>query len=296
MAESGWGMPMADHAVVVPLFGTLAVDFGSFLDALRSSGLFVVLVDNNPNSAKVSDELPCDCYIGNANRGGIAGAFNRGVEAAIKRNARWVTLLDQDSRLSPSAVHQLRLAWDHNPEARFVVGPTIWDRARDAVHEQPHALVSTWKLAGGPWGSTRLLISSGTTFATCHWAHLGSFCEGLFIDFVDHAWSFRAQARGFQLLQHRNVFLEQVFGESHPNLLCRCVGMQLYSPMRHYYGLRNLRWLLRQSFIPLDLRVKELVKMLFKPWFWLLFESRRAENLRLIIRALSDPLPNCDCI
>ena len=67
--------------------------------------------------------------------------------------------------------------------------------------------------------------------------------------------------------------------------------MELYSPSRHYYQLRNLRWLLHQAEVPLDLRWKELIKMLLKPWLWLLCEPRRRENLKSILAALRAPLP-----
>ena len=48
------------------------------------------------------------------------------------------------------------------------------------------------------------------------------------VDFVDHTWCFRAQARqGFRLLQHPEVQLVQRFGRTHPNPLCRWLGMEL---------------------------------------------------------------------
>lgn len=284
---------MSLHAIVVPLFGAPEAELDEFLADLRCHGFFLVVVDNNPNGLASFNELSCDLYIVNANRGGIAGGFNRGVEAAIEAGAQWVTLLDQDSRLSPAALDHLRGAWHQNPEAMLVVGPMIWDRARGEIHGKARRHAQFDASSGRPWLSTRLLISSGSTFATRHWDQLGCFCEDLFIDFVDHAWSFRAQARGFRLLQHADVYLEQLFGSRHPVLLCRLMGMQLYSPIRHYYGLRNLRWLLSQAYIPLDLRIKEVVKMLFKPWMWLLFEPNRRANLSAIFRALIDPLPAC---
>ena len=103
--------------------------------------------------------------------------------------------------------------------------------------------------------------------------------EWLVVDFVDHSWCFRAQVRqGFRLLQHPEVRLAQRFGRAHPNRVCRWLGMELYAPRRHYYQLRNLRWLLQQAEVPLDLRCKELIKMLLKPWLWLLCEPRRRDS------------------
>ena len=67
--------------------------------------------------------------------------------------------------------------------------------------------------------------------------------------------------------------------------------MQLYSPERHYFSLRNLRWLCLQPYVPLDIKLKESIKMTVKPWLWLLFEPNRKNNLIAVITALFAPLP-----
>ena len=279
------------HAVVIPLYGGLPSDLEDWLQALQQTGLQVVLVQNNPSDGLA---LPAALHqpqegfhvVLNHNVGGVAGGFNRGVEAAIDVGAHWITLLDQDSRLDPADLLRLREPWQRLDQPALLVGPLIWDGRR----EQLHAMASASNLQG--YLLARLLISSGTTFRAADWPQLGPMFEWLVVDFVDHSWCFRAQARqGFRLLQHPEVQLVQRFGRTHPNRLCRCLGMELYTPSRHYYQLRNLRWLLLQAEVPLDLRCKELLKMLLKPWLWLLCEPRRRENLAAILAALRAPLP-----
>lgn len=279
--------PDVKHAVVMPLFGAPDPDLPSYLADLGRGGLDVVLVDNDPEGAlgAMIGRWPCRHWIVNRNRGGIAGGLNRGVAAARELGADWITLLDQDSRLSAEGLQRLRDPWLVIPSGELVVvGPTIWDRDRRTSHGRCLS-------REGPYERTRLLISSGTTFRTADWPSLGWFHEDLFIDFVDHAWCFRAQARGFTLLKNPDVRLVQRFGHPHPNRLCRWAGLQLYSPQRHYHALRNLRWLILQETVPLDLKLKECAKMLAKPWCWLLFEPRRRANLTAVVRALLDPLP-----
>lgn len=284
---------MTVHAVVIPTYGTWPEDLCSWLYCLRRGGFLVVLVVNNSRSfqpselRKLAEEDPGFHTLQNRNRGGVAGGFNRGIELAISLHAEWITLLDQDSRLNVEELTWLREPWDALPDVQLMVGPRIWDGRRDQVHGREILPEYHGFLA------TRLLISSGTTFRATDWPDLGPMMEWLVVDFVDHAWSFQAQERGFQLVLHPNVFLVQKFGEAHPNPLCRKLGMELYSPMRHFYSLRNLRWLVRQPQIPLDLRLKELLKMFFKPALWLLCEPKRAENLRAIRDALRSPLPIC---
>ena len=277
-------MGAGDHWLVVPVFGQGGDGFCSTdaVLALKKAGYGVVLVDNNPSPGSVRAGGCLLVY--NGNLGGIAGGFNRGVAAAMAAGARAITLLDQDSRITPGALQMLRELLESHSGQPLLVGPRIWDTRRQQWHQPAQ---QRWH--GYP--RTRLLISSGTTFVAENWTLLGPFDEDLFIDFVDHAWCFRAQAAGFVLLQHPHAQLEQQFGQAHPHWLCRLLGMELYSPQRHYHSLRNLRWLLRQSWVPLDLRVNELIKMLVKPALWLLFEAQRRANVQAILGALVAPLP-----
>ena len=280
--------------MVIPLYGDLPLDWTAWVASLLEEGFWVVLVENNPEPlpdhtlSLVEHTQPLDSarfhLLRNNNQGGVAGGFNRGVERAIALGAQWVTLLDQDSRLVPTLLKRLLEPWRQGA-TQLLVGPLIWDGRRDQHHgRQPSArMEQLW--------CTRLLISSGTTFAAADWPLLGQMFEWLVVDFVDHSWCFRAQLRGFQLLQHPDVCLIQRFGQAHPNPLCRWLGMELYPPRRHFYQLRNLRWLLLQSFVPLDLRCKEFLKMLIKPWLWLLCEPQKRQNLRAVLSALSAPLP-----
>lgn len=273
------------QAVVMPLFGDVPDDLEGYLQDLSKHGLFVVLVDNNPRPSKASVNPPEQAeLLFNGNRGGIAGGFNRGVQCAVAAGSTWITLLDQDSRIEPQEIVLLSRVLDTYPRKKLLVGPSIWDEQRQERHGR-------WKASLDGLDATRLLISSGTTFRSSDWPQLGCMHEGLFIDFVDHAWCFRAQARGFQLLQHPLVKLQQQFGAEHPNGFCRQFGMQLYSPDRHFYVLRNLRWLCLQPYIPLDLKIKELLKMLVKPWMWLAFEPGRPANLKAIVAGLFASLP-----
>ena len=274
------------HALVVPLFGDLTQpDLADYLQHLLAAGLVLVLVDNNPGKTpQWVETLPCSQLLVNANRCGIAGGLNRGIDRALQMGATWITLLDQDSRISADQLVWLRESFEGAPKRRQVVGPRIWDCQRQMPHGRS-------KRSSTGLEATRLLISSGTTFRSADWPDLGCLHEDLCIDFVDHAWCFRAQARGFSLWQHPQVLLNQQFGSVHPNSLCRSLGLQLYSPERHYYGLRNLRWLCLQPYVPLDLKVKEIVKMLVKPWLWLLCEPQRPANLKAIVRGLFARLP-----
>lgn len=278
---------LSAHWIIIPIYGpfkSLAIDKKQFIDA----GFSIVFVDNNkePDSGISALAEASGCFvIWNGNRGGIAGGFNRGIMYALSAGAKFITLLDQDSLIETDSLFNLRQTLIRFSDERLIVGPRIWDQRRGRWHQASRC---QWR----EYFQTRLLISSGTTFATRDWPVLGPFHEGLFIDFVDHTWCFQAQASGFTLIQVPGTSLWQQFGVEHPNLFCRFLGLELYSPNRHFFGLRNLRWLLLQNYVPLDLRCKELVKMIFKPCLWLLFEPCRKDNLKAILSALIAPLPS----
>jgi rhamnosyltransferase len=274
-----------DHAVVIPLWGEPSSGLEAYLQDLVIHGFSLILVDNNHCDS--TSKALCffePNFLFNYNQGGIAGGLNRGIERACQLGSAWITLLDQDSRIPIQLIPLLREPWRTYPGSKLVVGPTILDE-----RHKEHLL--RCQSSGNAFRKTRLLITSGTTFRAADWPHLGTMNEDLFIDFVDHAWSFRAQARGFKLLQHKELILIQQFGIEHPSRLCHHLGLQLYSPMRHFYGIRNLRWLWLQPYVPLDLKVKELIKMLVKPWLWLLFEPHRRANLNAILSGILARLP-----
>lgn len=274
------------HWLVVALHGRPNLEAEQARRGLLAAGFCVVLVDNNPQPLQTSPAA-ATCLVRNGNRGGLAGGLNLGVERAMAHGARFITLLDQDSILDAVSLMRLRGLLECFSGQRLLVGPRIWDQRRQCWHQ----------LAKGSWCGyprTRLLISSGTTFVAERWEELGPLNEWLFIDFVDHAWCFRAQATGFVLLQHPGSTLRQQFGALHPSRFCRWLGLELYTPRRHFYSLRNLRWLMRQPYVPFDLRIKELLKMLIKPWLWLCCEPSRAANWEAVIDALKAPLPTSD--
>jgi rhamnosyltransferase len=275
------------QAVVIPLFGRPPADLPEYLHRLAEETLLTVLVDNRP-SPEPSDlwrgcEAVAACTIPNGNVGGVAGGYNRGVCAARRLGADVITLLDQDSRLTGAQLRRLARDLQNLPNDRIVLGPWVMDQRRGTpIPPEAPGL-----------RPTRMLISSGTTFRALDWHDLGPMHEPLEVDYVDHHWCFRAISRGFRFYQQPEIVLAQVFGERHPSGLCHRLGMQLYPPRRHYTVIRNLRWLIVQSYVPLDFKLKESARLLVKPIFWLIFEPQRLANLKAILLGLINRPANC---
>lgn len=261
-------------AVVVALYGPRPMGLQDRLAAYGRAGLLVVAVNNNGPASEAALTGTALLHLDNHNRGGLAGGLNQGVAQALRLGCSAVTLLDQDSDLSANGVLALQQAVLASEQR--VVGPAIWDVERQRWHAR----------AGHP----RMLITSGTTFSAAVWQRTGPYRDWMEIDFIDHEWCSRARQCGVALEVVESVRLDQQFGQRHPNPLAHRLGLQLYSPYRRAVALRNLRWLARQSHVPLDIRLKESVKMLLKPWCWLALEPGRRRTARSLRAGLMAPL------
>lgn len=266
--QSGTGV------VVVALYGEAPHGLWERLAAFVQAGLQVVVVNNNNALPPNHQTLPPVTWLNNGNRGGLAGGLNRGVSEALALNGEYITLLDQDSELDAKAVIALQQEVGRQPDQ--IVGPAIWDQERAHWHTRHRR--------------PRLLITSGTTFHAAIWQLVGPYQEWMEIDYIDHEWCSRARRKGLQLRVLPHATLKQHFGERHSNPLAHLLGLQQYSPYRRAIALRNLRWLLHQNYVPLDIRLKEGIKMLFKPWCWLILEPHRRRNARCLWIGLTAPL------
>ena len=260
------------HALVVPLYGTLQATCLGRLKSWVEQGFWVVAVNNNPPSSSLKGVI-ASRVVNHHNRYGLAGGFNAGVAQAIEDEADYITLLDQDSVVSYGSLVSLAKACNQ----KLVVGPRIMDQDRLREHTNIHKKI-------------QILISSGTTFQPSVWRKVGPFIKWMEIDYIDHEWCSRARSIDIRLGVVKEARLFQNFGSRHPNALAHNLGLQLYSPYRRAIALRNLRWLLIQRYVPLNIRLKELVKMLVKPWIWLILEQGRRGCLTVIWVGLTAPL------
>ena len=252
------------HAIVVPLYGELQTECLERFKYWVEQEFWVVVVNNNPVDWPI-EGVCASSVVGHHNQEGLAGGFNSGVNKAIADGAEFITLLDQDSIISSESL--LLLSERCNPN--LIVGPRIIDGDRGREQTNTNHRI-------------RMLISSGTTFHADAWKKIGQFKGWMEIDYIDHEWSSRARKYGFDLVLEKNAKLIQTFGIRHPNPLAHHLGLQLYSPYRRAVSIRNLRWLIRQEFIPWDIRIKEFIKMLLKPFIWLILEPGRQRCLAVV--------------
>lgn len=217
---------------------------------LRLKGLVedIVVVDNSPVLDVGLHQRIRDAGIDilpNYNNGGVAGAYNRGLERLIEKKCTLLFIFDQDSAVPDDYFAQMLDACLTIDSPHFLVGPKIFDinvnryLPAHVVHrfsvkpipitDEKHGLVSCSSI-----------ITSGSVLSAETYLFLGPFLEEYFIDHVDTEYSFRAMCKEVPVYINTSVVLKHEVGKriDHKILFFKLIEWNM-SPLRQYYSARN---------------------------------------------------------
>lgn len=252
------------------------------LSRLMTWGVHVVAVVNAIADARRA-KLPAGTGItvlANPTNLGLARALNQAVAAAVDAGARYVLMLDQDSRPTTDMLDQLvaaATAIENEGRQLACVAPLLRDRK--AMNESG--------AAAGDIAGSATFATSGTMLTRRAWEQVGPMWEPLFIDGIDHEWCFRARARGFETVLVREAVMAHDMGESAINVMGRFRPVHR-SPIRHYFIVRNTLWLAGKRHIPLGWRLKELAKLAYRAPSYVAFSTDKPRTARNIAAAIAD--------
>jgi GT2 family glycosyltransferase len=208
----------------------------------------LVAVDNSPTAnprlhARMEQEGIN--LIPNFNRGGIAGAYNRGLEFLIGKGAELLFLFDQDSEVPDNYFAAMAEACGTISTPIFLVGPGVLDvnvNRYVPVHLVSRFGIRPVTLTGGEGGLLRCssIISSGSVMSADTYRKLGAFPEDYFIDHVDTEYSFRAVTQGVPIYVNASLTLKHRISRriDHKCLFLKLVEWNM-TPLRQYYSARN---------------------------------------------------------
>jgi GT2 family glycosyltransferase len=187
---------------------------------LRAACPNVATVDNSPDPDWDLHALLRDRgvkVILNWNKGGLAGAYNRGADALLARGCEAFFLLDQDSGIESSFFAKMLEAADELGVDEFLLGPKIYEVKLDRVMpalEQGKYLPKAVAIADRTSGliPTMGVISSGSMISAEAYRKIGPFREDYFIEYVDGEYSMRARRAGVPIYLNAAVTLRQNFG------------------------------------------------------------------------------------
>jgi len=228
------------------------------IEALLRQVRQVVVVDNSeqpaPGFADATRRLGAE-WVHNANRGALAGAYNRALEQIAsrwdERTAAQVVFVDEDSDVEGLAgflndpIVAARLA---DPRCA-AVAPAYRDRATGLRGK--YIELGRWRLRYLPrqfdgLREVAFVINSMSVWRRAALARIGPFDERLAIDHVDTEYCLRARRLGLSLQVHGAYEFAHSIGERRA---FRLFGRQMqaggHGPARRYLIGRNTAWLAR---------------------------------------------------
>ncbi|MCC8404118.1 glycosyltransferase family 2 protein [Paraburkholderia sp. MMS20-SJTN17] len=284
---------VASDASAAPLLGALVVLYQptrqhlAHLIKLRGHGVPLLVVDNSPaESAAIIEALEAQDieYLWNANRGGIAGAYNRGLTRLFERGCCAVALFDQDSQVSADYFRVMLESCAALGPRAFAIGPRIYDenlgRFLPQIYSNGFWIRTVMCEARTSLQPCSFLLSSGCVISYRAYQCLGAFAEALFIDHVDTEYSLRALLRGVQFYVEPRLTLSHRIGEKRQHRLgpIRLTSMN-HPAFRRYYMARNGMHLCIQYIPSLPIAFVPNLVTLLQVFQILLFESGKLAKL-----------------
>lgn len=243
----------------------------------------VIVVDNGSSSAELAAiEAMSDAgdvtLIRIGRNAGLGAALNVGLQEVRSRNADWVCLFDQDSRVAPGFVEKMT-AFTGQAGAAIVV-PRYIDRS---TQEE----IPLLRVGDGP---IEAIMTSGMTMGVAAIDVIGLFDETFFIDCTDYEYSTRARQHGYGLLQCQAATLFHAPAKRKKVIIfgCEVCTVSHYSPKRRYYIARNSVYILQMS-----KQFPALRRSLFRATAAetvkaMLFEKHRLRSAAMILRGIRD--------
>jgi rhamnosyltransferase len=219
-------------------------EFLQNLAKARAACKNLVAVDNSPDA----DPQLHTCLreqgihvIFNRNKGGLAGAYNRGAEALLAQQCDVIFLMDQDSDIEPSFFKSMMDACVSLGTDTFLMGPKIYEinlKKCMAVFQPGKHLPKRLHIDDETEGlfPSLCIISSGSAISASAYRKLGAFREDYFIEYIDIEYSLRAVSQNVPVYMNAAVTMRQTTGQIERHGKGFTTNHQAW---RRYYGARN---------------------------------------------------------
>lgn len=251
---------------------------------MQSPGLVIVFYHptdgDRAHAGALAERYPVAIVDNSDCNRGIAAAHNEGIRQLMERGCSHIVLLDQDSRLPDDYPQRIVAEYERLSAAAgsalAAVGPSLIN-GRTGQPYPPAA------------GKHPFIIASGACLTPQVFEAVGPFDEGLFIDYVDAEWCWRAERLGYRCAQTPALSMTHTVGRRllHIGPIHDIVS----APPRYYYQTRNTLLLLRRSYVPLRWKVSRMVKNLLR-LFYVPFLAEGGQCLRHMLRGWRDGILN----
>jgi rhamnosyltransferase len=219
-------------------------------------------------------------YLHDGENKGIAARLNQVSELAITGGFDWLLTMDQDSVFHNGMLTNYLHCINNYPEKESVsmFGVTFSEGEYESGNCNPVRV--------------NHLITSGSMVNLQLFPITSGFNEDLFIDEVDFEYCLRSVARGFNIIQLKNIFLSHHLGETsqHRSLkTSKITSRVLHSPRRIYYMTRNFLYVqskYKETFPEeINLRRKILLNRIKNN---ILYNKQRLKVIRYALKGFTD--------
>lgn len=228
---------------------------------------------------------------------GIGRALNKAFLQLQSIGISWVITFDQDSWPPPDLVARLYAAAASLDAAGVrcaAVGPAFYDGREAEAHVHPFFRLQGLRVrrvyprAGddGPIACDAL-ITSGMLVQVRAWAASGGFHEGMFVDYTDTEWCFRVRASEWSMYGVPSVRMRHELSDRPAKSRFGLI-LLAYSPLRHYFYVRNTLYVATRKFTAPVYRARLLAGMLLRLPIWLFLEPNRWGTFRATVHGVAD--------
>lgn len=244
-----------------------SIDLYEQLSALKMNELKVLVIDNNSVESQrniLSEHIPKDQIIFNAENLGYAGGNNLGITCALNNNADYIWILNPDIRIEDTTLNIL-LNTISQDETLAAVGPRICHRKDHDLIFSDGELLEMNEMCSTSHKNHNLNITgtiqeinynvdyidgSSILINSLALKDVGNLCEDYFLYFEETDWCLRARNTGWKLAVDTSAV---VYNSTSPK-----------NGLFHYYMIRN-RLIFSKKFHPDFNKVrKHYIKVLFK--------------------------------
>lgn len=221
----------------------------------------IYIIDNGSNNFEFDKNIDSVRIIRLEDNMGISYAQNIGIKEAIKNDAEYILLSDQDTIYPKSYIENMikTFSFDDNICA---VTPLFKDsngkKVNNGFYKKSFFFAKQFFPEKGYYEIFHT-IASGKLIKTQCLNNIGLMDEDLFIDWVDYEWCWRARKKRYKIIGNADVVIEHQLGDNSKNLGFREVNLRSY--IRHYYITRNAFYLALYS---KDLDISHKIVMFFK--------------------------------
>lgn len=230
---------------------------------------------------------------------GLGVALNKAFAVAAQEGLDYLVTFDQDSHANADLIEKLHESMQgalvKDPKC-IAVGPHFFDRREGEKVPFPFYVSDNDKIvpAFSTTSADRLLrvdtlITSGMLVSVPAWAGGMKYDEGMFVDYTDTEWCFRARSLGHTLYGCLAVEMGHALSDAPP---VKIMGLSFfeYSPVRRYFYFRNTMAVIRMTHTPKAWKVRLAQGLILRFFVNIIIDKQRFKSVNMMIRGVSHGL------